>query len=441
MHRLKGILLVLLTLCLPVAPVYAGEASDEAANARFTRGVQAFRAGDYALALQEFEGAEKLGLDTWSLHFNRAVTCYHLGRYAQARELFEKLLAADAKAGRVRYNLGLVALRQGFDDEARDHFRLVADSTDDPVLRQLAETQLAAFVPVPISPRRVHGFIDAGGGYDDNVALVPDPAVIVSSGEADTFSELAGGMVARLGGTAQSGLRVKASAYWIDYSDLDAFDQLTLRGGLAWRAPYKGWRTETSGYVDLVYLDDDLFERLGSLSLQGTRDLGETGSLRLRVTTAYIDAEGDFSGLTGWRHRLRGELRNDQGRFDWRLGYEFELNDRDDRSTASESVSLSPQQHTLFARGDWQAGEDVVLFAGGEYRYSYYRGSNRTTSGGKSVTETREDRTWRASAGIDWLLGKSWMLTGEYRHSRNDSNLDDYDYTSNRFTARLEYLF
>jgi opacity protein-like surface antigen len=441
MHRLKGILLVLLALCLPVAPVYAGEAPDEAANTRFTRGVQAFRAGDYELALHEFESAEKLGLDTWSLHFNQAVTCYHLGRYAQARARFEKLLATDANAERVRYNLGLVALRQGFDDEAYDHFLRVAGSTDDPALRKLAETQLAAFVPVSRNPGRVHGFVDAGGGYDDNVALVPDPAVIVSTGEEDTFTELMGGMVARLNGTAQRGLRLKASAYWIDYSDLDAFDQVTLRGGLAWRAPYDVWRTETSGYIDLVYLDDELFERLGSLSLQGTRDVGETASLRLRASTAYIDAEGDFSALTGWRHQLLGELRDDLGNFDWRLGYEFELNDRDDRSTATESVSVSPQQHTLFARGDWQPGKDVTLFAGGEYRYSRYRDSNRIMSGGKSVTETREDRTWRASAGIDWHLSKSWMITGEYRYSRNDSNLDDYDYTSNRFMAHLEYLF
>jgi opacity protein-like surface antigen len=441
MHTLNGIYLVLLALSLPAAPVFADAAADEVASAAYTRGVQAFRAGNYDLALQEFQAAEKLGLDTRNLRFNTAVTCYHLRRYPQARQLFENLLAADATAGRVRYNLGLVALRQGFDDEAYGHFRLVAESTDDPVLRSLAEKQLAAFVPVSRSTRRVYGFIDAGGGYDDNVALVPDSAVIAATGEDDSFAELMGGMVARLNGTAESGLRLKASAYWIDYSDLDVFDQLTLRGGLAWRAPYKGWRTETSGYVDLVYLDDDLFERVGSLSLQGIRDLGEASSLRLRASTAYIDAEGDFSALTGWRHQLLGELRKDLEKFDWRLGYEFELNDRDDRSTAMESVSLSPQQHTLFARGDWRAREDIVLFVGGEYRYSRYRDSNRFMSGGNAVMETREDSTWRARAGVDYYLTKAWIITGEYRYSRNDSNLDDYDYTSNRFMARLEYLF
>lgn len=435
-----GVLQTVLMLCLLLSVPVAVAAPNDEADTSFEHGVEAFRAGNYEQALQAFERARILGLDSTKLQYNLGVTYYHLHRYTEARQVFESLLPIEAVAARAHYNLGLVALRQQLDDEAYAHFSLVARTTGDPRLRELAEQQLAAFVPV-VRSKRFSGFVDAGGGYDDNVTLVPDSAVVATSGQEDSFAELMGGMVGQLTGTSESGLRFKASAYWINYSDLDAFDQVSLRGGLAWRERYRGWRTEVAGYADLIYLDNEPFEQAGTLSLQGIRKLGEDAFLRLRVRSGYIDAEGEFTALTGWRNQLLGEVRVAPGAVDWRLGYELENNDREDQKSGAEYISLSPVQHRFFARADWDVHKDTVISVSGDYRYSRYRDPNRSGQGAGMATETREDQGWRASAGVDYYLTNVWIVTGEYQYIRNDSNLDNYDYTSNRFMVRLERTF
>ena len=429
-----------LALVLWLLPVLAtGVSAGDRADIQFEQGIQAFDAGHYEQALAAFEEARRLGLDTWQLRYHLGAACYELRRYPQARREFESLLDTAAIADRARYDLGLVSRQQGLDDEAYGHFRRVVEAATDPALKQLAENQLALF-PSLAPVRRLRGFLDAGGGYDDNVTLVPDPAIVAQSGEGDSFIELMGGLVGQLTGTSDGGVRAKASVYWIDYSDLDAFDQLALHGGIAWRERIGGWLSELAGYADLVYLGAQPFERIGTLSLQGDRELDLDTVLRLRVRSGYVDASGDYSALTGWRNQLLAELRGDGETGDWRLGYELEINNRRDVASGAESASVSPLQQTLFAGFDWRLRDDAVLALDAGYRSSRYPDADGGQQHG-GATQQREDRSWETGAELEYYLTGAWTVSAGYRYSQNDSNQDEYDYTSRRISARLERLF
>jgi len=418
----------------------AGAASTVDAEASFDTGVKAFRGGDYEQALNHFVHARRLGMDTNKLHYNLGVAYYHLERFSEARNEFEWLARMPELAPLAHYNLGLLALKQGTKDEARSLFDITAKTAQDPKLKTLAETQLADLRPVS-KGKRWFGFVDAGAGYDDNVALVPDTAVVAPTGEDDSFTELMGGLVGQLTGNAKNGLRIKASAFWLNYLDLDEFDQTSVRGGLAYRHRSGDWQTELYGFGDLIYLDGDPFERIGTLSYQGDRKISDHSSLRLRARSSYIDADESFNSLTGWRNQLLGEVRQKWSFLGFRGGYEFEHNDRDDRNNGTEFSSVSPLRHRLFFKANRDIGQNTEVFLAGDYRYSRYQDPNRTVSGTVVTEKTRKENRYKARIGIDYHLAREWIVTGEYQYTRNDSNLDDFDYTSNRYMARLERIF
>lgn len=415
-------------------------ASTESVQASFDTGVKAFRSGDYAQALRHFEHARRLGADTRRLHYNLGVTYYHLGRYGEAQSEFEWLARIPELAPLAHYNLGLLALKQGAADEARSRFDITASTAQDPKLKALAETQLVDLQPVS-KDQRWFGFVDVGAGYDDNVALVPDTAVVAPTGNDDSFAELMGGVVGRLSGNAENDLSFKASAFWLDYLDLDEFDQTSVRGGLSYRHRIGDWQTELYGFGDLIYLDGDPFERIATLSYQGDRRISDHASLRLRARSAYIDADESFDSLTGWRNQLLGEVRKKRGSVSFQGGYEFEYNDRDDRNNGAEFSSVSPLRHRLFLKVKRDIANNTEIFLAGDYQYSRYRDPNRTVSGTLVTEKTRKDNRYKARVGIDYFLTREWIVSGEYQYTRNDSNFDDFDYNSNRYMVRLERLF
>jgi len=418
----------------------AATASTVTTEASFDSGVKAFRSGDYEQALRHFEHAGRLGTDTHKLHYNLGVTYYHLGRYAEAQSEFEWLARIPELAPLAHYNLGLLALKQGMRDEARSQFDITASTAQDPKLTALAKTQLAGLPPAS-NGKRWSGFVDVGAGYDDNVALVPDSAVVTPSGTDDTFSELMGGLVGRLSGNAENGLRFKVSAFWLNYLDLDEFDQTSVRGGLAYRHRSGDWQTELYVFGDLIHLDGDPFERIWTLSYQGDRKINDRASLRLRARSSYINADEPFDSLSGWRNQLLGEFRRKQGPLDFQGGYEFEYNDRNDRDSGAEFSSVSPRRHKFFLKLNRDIGQNTEFVLAADYRYSRYRDPDRSVSGIPVTEKTRKENRYKARVGVDYYVTREWIVTGEYQYTRNDSNLDDFDYNSNRYMVRLERIF
>jgi hypothetical protein len=406
------------------------------AEDRFRDGVAAFKAGEYRRAAAYFEAARRHGMASPALFFNLGVSYYRLERYERAAEAFRQLTGDPTNGPLAHYNLGLVALAQGHDDRAREHLVTARDSARDERIRDLARDRLAELGDTGAAPSRLSLLLSASFGYDDNVTLAPDETVAATDTEDHFWQYLAAGTFQLTGGN-RDGLQLKASVLGTDYADIDRFDQTYLRAGPEWDHRWGAWDTDLAAYADWVYLDGERFERVYTGEIEGMRPLGDNTLVRLRYRYSRIDGDDPYGYLSGDRHRaaIEGRFR---GALDARLGYELEYNDRDDLRTDTSFTSVSPVRHEVFARGTYRvAGWEGQARA--EYRLSRYPDANTDTTTG--LDRERGDDRLRLKAALRRQL--PWRLVGfaEYEHTRNDSNIDDYDYTASVYRLGLERFF
>ncbi len=291
---------------------------------RLEQGRAAFAAGDYTRALSHFRAALTAGLDSATLHYDLGATLYRLGRYSEARTQFRALRQTPAFAAIARYNLGLIALKQGRERSAREHFAAVRAHAEDARLRRLAARALAR---LPRKSEAAHGLFSLGAGYDDNASFAPEADLVGVSRRGDPFVELLA--AARKPLTRPARLRLEGGVYVRDYRTVNRFDQVSLRAGVARLGTVGAWRSTAGAHGALVYLGGARLESVGSLSAQGRRAFGPR-RLRLRYTLSRIEGADAYAYLTGWRHRLRAELRLPAGSGRLQLGYRLEANDRAD---------------------------------------------------------------------------------------------------------------
>ena len=175
---MRRLLTIALVLCLALSTAHAQEHTTEA-KTLFRAGIQAFNAGDLDEARRLLESAVSKGLSSRSLNYNLGVVYYKLGLYEEAEQTFRTLIPTRQKA-LAYYNIGLTALARENQDAATQAFQNVLASDPDDNLISLATRQLERLDPTmhAASPRkRWAGLVSIGGGYEDNVALFPDPAI------------------------------------------------------------------------------------------------------------------------------------------------------------------------------------------------------------------------------------------------------------------------
>ena len=424
-------LILALLACLP-APGLA----DSAATA-FDQGLDAFRAGDYAAARGHFEAARAAGMDSASLDYNLGATYYRLGQYRRARQAFGRLLDDPANAPLAHYNLGLVARQRGETALARRHFRTAYRTAEDDKIRRLASDALGRQGEAPAADR-LSGIVSVAGGYDNNVALTPDETIFASDNDDFFLEALAGGSY-QLTGTRSAGWQLKGSLLHLDYAESDTFDQSFLRLGPEWDTPAGAWAVDLAAYGDLVYLAGELFERIATAEVDALRPLGSGHALRLRYRLSRVDGRGDYDYLSGLRHRADAQWHYTAGRHRLRLAYQLAYNDRRDWRSGDDFTSYSPTRHAFRADARRELGGPWQAEVGAGYRISRYHDANVENA---TVVGTREDTRYRAEAALDRRL-PWWGLHAfaEYRFTRNDSNLETYDYTAHVLTLGLERFF
>ena len=174
--------LYLSLLLFPTEILLAAEA--EVGMEDFRAGVEAFEAGKLNVAKQHFQSAVDAGLESSSLFYNLGVVCYQLGDYAAAEAAFRTLL--DGSNGALaRYNLGLVALAREKPLDARHWFEQASAGSAPAKIRTLALTQLDKLdsgVPASASDSLVRGYLAISGGYDSNIAGLPEDTVSTEGG-------------------------------------------------------------------------------------------------------------------------------------------------------------------------------------------------------------------------------------------------------------------
>jgi hypothetical protein len=350
-----------------------------------------------------------------ALHFNIGVAAYRLGNYERAEAAFKVVANTPAMAGLAYYNLGLVELKRNDPTAAKRWFSRVESATADPKLQQLAAARLGEVAP-PSSDHAWFGYAGVGIGHDDNVALVSNSDVLGISDTADNFAEAQLALSTPLGDS----WRVDGALTFVDYQDLNDFDQLGLQGGGRYRWNIGEWNNDAGLQVAYTMLDGSGFETRRALYVQTSRALSSDVTMRGRYRFSDIDGLGDFGGLRGRRHELGASLDWLQAAWNFRVGYRLEIGDYDDESLSATRHELSLDAETEFAT-DW-----TVLVAASGRRSSY----DDDTNGNEQRTELALELTR--------MLTARWQVFLRYSYTNNDADASAFDYTGNRISAGIE---
>lgn len=430
--RTLAMIALLFGVDIPALAATAGEAG-------FEQGLAASQRGKHRQAIKAFLQAQQAGFNKPALHYNLGVSYFRLGDYAKARQRFERLTRDPQWAALAYYNLGLVARR--LDDPARaaDHFEQAYRRTDNSRLRALAATALDR---LPVSGRDAGTTLSAtvAAGYDSNVALAPDAETVNLSDNSDLFIEAGALLNHRLSADRSSARYLFGGLHVRQYTDVSEYDQQSLRLGLNQEQVLSRWRLDLRAYLDHISVDSARFERSLNVGVRARRPLGGGRDLRLHYRAGLIDAGARYAYLEGWEQRFSIDslLATDAGAL--RLGYQLELNDRDDLELNGEFFSYSPVRHTLFALWKLAGPGNWRYTLRGEYRYSDYPDPYRISNG--TTTEVkREDHRYLAGIRGQRYLSDKTELFMDYRYIDNDSNLEAYDYARHQLMGGIEAHF
>jgi tetratricopeptide (TPR) repeat protein len=391
-------------------------AQNRDAAEHFASGRTAFERQDYAGALTAFEAALAAQLDGPAIHYNIGVAAYRLKRFERARAAFEEAARTPAMAALAHYNLGLVTQAQSDHAAARNYFALAYEETQDERLKELARTQLGSFEP----PQRFAWamFASSGLGYDDNVTLSSSGAQLGIAKESDIYGDSLVAGTVQLGG----GWRVDGDLSYLNYADLDDYDQLGASVGTRYRFDVADWRTDVGAELGTTLLDGDVLENRQVLLAQATHDLTNAWSMRARYRLSFVDGAGAFGGLDGQRHELSARMTYAQIVWGGNVGYRFERNDY-------ESAALSARRHYVFADA--------------------YRSITRlwTARGSLSVRQSEYDGAGGSEARIEMTAGAErslhdrLTLVMQYSFTDSDADAAALDYRRNRLFVGVEATF
>ncbi len=418
-------------------------ADSEAGMEDFRAGVEAYEAGELNAAKRRFQSAADAGLASPSLLYNLGVVSYQLGDYVAAESAFRALLDG-ANGALARYNLGLVALARGAPVEARQWFEQASAESAPDKIRTLARAQLDKFdgdVPPSDSQPSIRGYLGISGGYDSNIAGLPEDT---ASSEGGGFLEaLAAGTYERPVDT-RSRITLDVAAYSREHPSDEEYDTQVLQGGLGWsQSLAAGERGALVSLAKSWFDSESLETRYG---IEGFQRWWECplplapDQCGIFLAAATVNGGSGFEAYDGQWYRARLHALKYLG--SWRLDgeYSLEINDRRDLQTTNEFISVSPTHHTLEFAGRYQWRPDIVFGATGSVRHSRYRDAHQLVSG-EGESGRRTDNRLEIGLLAEKSLDSLWLVRGEWLVRDNRSSLSQYDYQRQTLMFTLEGAF
>lgn len=427
------------SLYLFLCAFFISSASWGAADSDFADGIDASKAGDYHAALQNFTDAQSASMDSAVLTFNIGVAHYKLGNYRQSKTFFARI-TNDSKWGALaEYNLGLLSEKMGQEQLARTHYRRAAERATTTKLRQLANAK------VTTQPTRNIRADDAwiaysslAAGVDDNVLLADDALLGTVSDEEDSFIDVLGAASQFIKGDYADGWRLDLTGYYRGYSDLDDFDFGMVSAGLTYNRLLGDWHVQTGVKADTQFTGGDGFTSGGTFRVRAYHKFGDLG-LRLTNDFGVIEGSNDYDYLSGTQNRTSVELIRKLDRTRLRLGYRYDMNDRDDLTLADEFFSYSPTRHRVFAAVEQTFSDKVSAEVRVSFRNSEYDDQNTEIEPDNTVTQTtRDEDRFGANIRVGYRITNRWRLFGEYQYIDNDANIDRYNYDSSIYMVGIE---
>lgn len=428
MNALRALPLWILVLMLG-APTPVAAAEGPTSSTAFSEGVSAYRAGQYAIAVRQFQTAEDAGLRSAKLYFNLGLAHYRTRQLEKAQRAFA-ISSRDADyRGASLFQLALIARSQQRTEEA---LRLLAAAeAAEPVLASRVAIVRGRITGEPVALTRTQHYAYIGAGYDNNISLSDDrpESLKISSGFVEGLGQLTH-RYDRFEGVLRGYLQHAFSADDFDVLAADAHGYLRYR--------MLGAEAGVGPAVGLLRFGGDSFSRqagvraywLWSRTARGLRH-------RLVYEGDRVLADAPFESFDGHRHMLRYSLL--AATYD--LRYSFEWNDREGTAGVDSFASQSPVRHTFFAQRQLIRGARFEVLGGLQYRHTRYRENERFFDAQLNAVEARRSEH-RYQARVTTRLAKTRVghPTAEVRATFNEANLERFNYDRIELIAGLEWF-
>lgn len=413
-----------------------------AADDAFKQGVVSSKAGNYALAIERFLQAEKAGKTSAALYHNLGVAYFKQGRYPEALSAFGEASRSEKLASLSYYNMGLVEEKRGNQTDAAKWFEKSRNIATTETLRRLAERKLglrdSAIVPYI-------AYLEAFAGNDSNPQLVDETNTVAVERDADNFlGTLVYGRY-HFGGDANQGSYISGTGYIRRYADVNDEDATNLGLGAGYIQRLRALRLDYQLNVNQLSIGGDAIQNSISAALNAQYSFS-SAYIDTRIALESIDGDdgNGYDYLSGERMQLRLRYNDTLASLRWRVGYELNVNDRnqlittDSAGAISERFSASPLQNTFSLQASLPLTTNLTAEFSSDYRLSRY--DEQEIRAGVLEVE-RDDKRWSAQVGVRYQLSRGWSTRLEARHWDNDSNFDAYSYQRNEITLAVSKTF
>lgn len=324
---------LLVSLVMPSLARAAGESE-------FSRGIQAFRHGDYRLAAAWFESAQAEGMTGAPLLYNLGVSYFKLGKLEKSRKYFHRLTSNPSMAPLARYNLAIIADHQARRDDAKILLRQVLQQSSDEKLLYIARRKLDE---LRAQTGVWRGFVSAGAGYNDNVTVAPTG----TAAGPDGFLTAGVHLENLIRGLWDDGWFVAGNFFTRKYLTLDAYNQDLLQAEVRRLTSWGDTGLWYGAYAGTSTFGNSPYQNILGIQAAFRRSLGNKTELRARIRAETIQSlAASYDYLAGTRQQMRLTWQSGTRKHNIQIRYNFEQNDRRDQPTAS----FSPTAQTLIAR-------------------------------------------------------------------------------------------
>ncbi|MBI3562128.1 MAG: tetratricopeptide repeat protein [Gammaproteobacteria bacterium] len=389
----------------------------------FEKGVAAFEKGDFQLALDSFQKAEQLGMDTSTLHYNLGVCYYKLKNYNQAEKQFVLVTKDKNMAQLAHYNLGLTVLRMDKKPGALAWFKLAAASNQNAKLTALAYYQMHKIdASYAEKPQRYSAGASIAYGNDDNVTLV---ATDSPSHQSDKYLEA----LLYLTLPMTEHLFFSGAIYRQDYSTVNTADFTQYDASFGYSLRADQWRlTPEAGFAE-SQLGGRGFQKITDYKLTLRRGTHMDGQWLLRYRYSVIHSDNTvYDYLQGNRHQFRAQYTHPGALGQMRLRYERETNQRQNTATTNYSPTRDDVRFRLeqTAHGVWGFSQEL------QYRESNY---------GAIAAVARKDKRKLLLLEANRKLTEDIAVGLRYSHGDNSSNITTYKYHRNDTQLFCDFKF
>jgi len=397
-------------------------------------GMAHYRGGEWKEAIAGLEQAIADDPTNAQAHLLLGIALQETNDIPGARAQLEEALRLDPSLENdVEYRLGVLALADQDEDEARQFFERVGSRDPSSPLARSAEIFLRS---LDADDARYDLYTKLGFGYDSNVNLGPDDTTFSIDDEdaAFGFLEIAGD--AELFDNENATLRVGGTGFMSFYTDQTDFDLQAIRGWAQGTA-----KTSDITRVDLLYSYDYVW--LGYDNFRGMHTLEPAFRIRiapnLLTRVFYRWQDRDYAGSPIIKSLDRSGqidkyaidqylfLQNPLGEGPGlvRLGYRFR------KSRAKGEDYDSEGNEVLFTTGlsmPWQ----VYLTFDFRYEWRDYSSVNALDpfffglSAGPP--KARDDEILFTRLSLEKPVTDRVVLGASYRYLNRDSNIPIYDY-------------